>query len=50
VFSANLLSNEQLCYQHENANDVAYWGYLKDEAEQFFNRRIKELSKCELIE
>ncbi|MFZ0326168.1 MAG: hypothetical protein WBP64_02050 [Nitrososphaeraceae archaeon] len=34
-----------MCCQHENTNDVAYWGFLEDEAEQFFNRRIKELEQ-----
>ncbi|HEY7573337.1 MAG TPA: hypothetical protein VH796_18405 [Nitrososphaeraceae archaeon] len=36
-------TNEQLCYQHENANDSAYWRFLIDEAEQFFNERLDEL-------
>ena len=29
--------------KNANANDVAYWKFLIDEAEQFFNVRIKEL-------
>lgn len=32
-------------YQHKNANDVAYWKFLVDEAEQFFSRKIKELEQ-----
>jgi hypothetical protein len=39
-----LSTNEQLCYQHENANDdVAYCKILVEAAEQFFNMMIKEL-------
>jgi hypothetical protein len=40
-----LPANDQLCYQHENSNDVAYWKVLLDAAEQFFNRMIKELEQ-----
>jgi hypothetical protein len=35
--------NNQLCYQHENSNDITYWKILVDAAEDFFNRMIKEL-------
>jgi sigma54-dependent transcription regulator len=38
-------SNYQLCFQHENANDLAYWKVLVDTAEQFFNRTIKEIEQ-----
>jgi hypothetical protein len=41
-------TSEQLCYQHENANDVAYWKVLVDAAEQFFNRMIKELKQVSI--
>jgi hypothetical protein len=39
-------TNDQLCYQHENANnDLDYCKVLVDVAEQFFNRMIKELEQ-----
>jgi hypothetical protein len=45
-YNCGLSTNDQLCYQHEDSNDdVAYWKVLLDTAEQFFNRRIKELKK-----
>jgi len=31
-------TNYQLCFQHENANDLAYWKVVVDTAEQLFNR------------
>ena len=31
-----------------NANDVAYWKFLVDEPEQFFNRTIKELEQVSI--
>ena len=37
------LLDEQSYYQHNNANDIAYWKFLVDEAEKFFfreNRRV----------
>jgi hypothetical protein len=39
-------TNDQLCYQQENANDdVAYSKIIVNVAEQFFNRMIKELEQ-----
>jgi hypothetical protein len=38
-----LSSNEQLCYQHENPNDIDYWKFLVDEAEIFFKQMVNEL-------
>jgi chromosome segregation ATPase len=39
-------TNEQLCYQQENANnDVAYSKIIVNVAEQFFNRMVKELEQ-----
>ena len=44
-----LSTNEQLCYQHENANDdFAYSKVLVDVAEQFFNRMIKEMEQVSI--
>jgi hypothetical protein len=37
--------NEQLCYQDENTHDAAYWRFLMDEAERFFQERVKELEQ-----
>ena len=31
--------------KNANANDVAYWRFLVDEAEEFFNGRVKELEQ-----
>jgi hypothetical protein len=39
-------TNNQLCYQNENSNDVAYWKVIVDAAEQFFNRTKKELEQA----
>ena len=45
-YNHGLSTNDQLCYQHENANDdVAYSKVLVDLAEQFFNRMIKEMEQ-----
>jgi hypothetical protein len=44
-YDYGLSTNEQLCYQQENANDVAYWRFLVDAAEKFFNERVNELEK-----
>ena len=50
-YNYGLSTDEQLCYQHENANDdVAYWKVLVDEAEQFFNGMIKSWSTCALTD
>ena len=40
-----LSTNDKLCYQRENSNDVAYWKVLVEAAEQFFNRRVKGLKR-----
>ena len=44
-YNFGLSPDKQLCYQHKDADDVAYWKFLVDEAEQFFNGRIKELEQ-----
>ena len=44
-YNYGLSTNEQSCYQHENANDVAYWKVLVDVAEQFLDGMIKELEQ-----
>ncbi len=46
-YNQGLSTNDQLCYQHENAtdDDVAYSKVLVNVAEQFFNRMIKELEE-----
>ena len=44
------LLDEQSYYQHKNANDFAYWKFLIDGAEQFFNERVKELERVILID
>ena len=45
-YNHGLSTNEQLCFQHENANDdVAYSKVLVYVAEQFFDRTIKELEQ-----
>jgi len=44
-YNYGLTSNDQLCYQHEDSNDVAYWKVLVDAAEKSFNRMIKELEQ-----
>jgi hypothetical protein len=39
-----LFTNDQLCYQQENAiDDVAYFKIIVNVAEQFFDRMVKEL-------
>jgi hypothetical protein len=43
-YNYGLSTNEQLCYQQENANDVVCSRFLVDEAEKFFNDRLNELS------
>ena len=45
-----LSTDEQSYYQHKNANDFAYWKFLIDGAEQFFNERVKELERVILID
>jgi hypothetical protein len=43
-YNYGLATNDQLCYQQENANDdIAYSKIIVNVAEQFFNRMIKEL-------
>jgi hypothetical protein len=45
-YNYGLSTNDQLYYQHENANDdVAYSKVLVNVAEQFFNRMIKEMEQ-----
>ena len=45
-YDHGISTNDQLCYQHENANDdVAYSKVLVDLAKQFFNRMIKEMEQ-----
>ena len=39
------LLDEHSCYQHNNADDIAYWKFLVDEAEKFFLGRIEELEQ-----
>ncbi len=49
-YDHGLSTNDQLCYEHENANDdVAYSKVLVDLAEQFFNRVIKEMEQVCII-
>jgi hypothetical protein len=43
--NCGLSTNEQLCYQHENAKDITYWRFLVDESEKFFNERVNELEQ-----
>jgi hypothetical protein len=38
-------TSEQLCYQHENASDNAYWNFLINIAEKFFIERADELEE-----
>jgi hypothetical protein len=45
-YNFELFTDEQLSYQHTDAKDVTYWKFLIDEAEQFFNGRIKELEQA----
>jgi hypothetical protein len=40
-----LSADKQLCYQHNNTNDYVYESFLLEEAEQFFNKRVKEILK-----
>jgi hypothetical protein len=47
-YNYGLTSNDQLCYQHEDSNDVAYWKVLVDAAEQFFDRMVKELEQVSI--
>jgi hypothetical protein len=47
-YNHELSTKDQLCYQHEYSNDVAYWEILVDAAEQFFNRMIKELEQVSI--
>jgi hypothetical protein len=42
-YNSGLSTNDQLCYQHEDSTDVAYWKVLVDAAEKSFNRMLKEL-------
>lgn len=45
-YTYGLSTKDQLCHQHEKANDeVAYSKVLVDLAEQFFNKMIKELEQ-----
>jgi hypothetical protein len=44
-FNHGYSTNDPLCYQHDNANDNAYWKVLLDTAEQFFNIMIRELEQ-----
>ena len=47
-YNYGLTSNDQLCYQHEDSNDVAYWKVLVDAAEKSFNTMIKELEQVSI--
>ena len=40
--------DEQLLYQHNNANDIAYWRFLLDKDEQVFNESVKELEQVRI--
>ncbi|MGA9840833.1 MAG: hypothetical protein WBQ25_00800 [Nitrososphaeraceae archaeon] len=44
-YNYGLPTSGQLCCQHENSNDSAYWRFLVDEAEKFFNDRLNELEQ-----
>ncbi|MGA7899577.1 MAG: hypothetical protein WCA39_12030, partial [Nitrososphaeraceae archaeon] len=44
-YNCGLSTNEQLCCEHKNANEVTYWRFLVDEAEKFFNERLNELEQ-----
>ena len=44
-YNYELSTNEQLCCEHKNANEVTYWRFLVDEAEKFFNERLNELEQ-----
>ena len=44
-YNYGLSTNEQLCCEHKNANEVTYWRFLVDEAEKFFNERLNELEQ-----
>ena len=44
-YNYGLPTSGQLSYQHENSNDSAYWRFLVDEAEKFFNDRLNELER-----
>src|SRR6476620_11504384 len=47
-YNYGLSTNDQLCYQHEDSNDVAYWKVLVDAAEKSFNTMIKELEQVSI--
>jgi hypothetical protein len=47
-YNNGLFSNNELCYQYENSNNVAYWTVLVDAADQFFNKMIKELEQVSI--
>jgi hypothetical protein len=44
-YNYGLSTNDQLCYQDENSNDIAYWKVVVDTAEQFFNSMVKVLEQ-----
>ena len=44
-YNYGLPTSGQLCCQHENSNDSAYWRFLVDQAEKFFNDRLNELEQ-----
>lgn len=44
-FNYGLSTDEQLCCQHNDNDDDVYGKFLLDEAERFFNERIKDLTQ-----